>query len=309
MRKNLSKHQTVHGKQLAFTLIELLVVIAIIGILSGIILVSMSGSTESARIAKLRVFGNSVRDVLGANLVSEWKFDGDGADTWSNKTLTLVNSPTSTSGCPQNSCYTLNGTTQYAYVADDALFNFGDKMSVFLWVKGGANKDNNIISQYNSVGNQRGWILYPGVGDGTIMRVYISADGTATAGQTRDYYGSQIILDNAWHLIGFTFNAGTLKLYRDGIEDTSVTKNKQDALTIYNSTADIMIGAQSGLTGYFNGSIDEVRLYNAAIPTSQIRENYLAGIKQLLAKGGITQDEYNQRIASLRQNISVGELN
>ena len=67
----------------AFTLIELLVVIAIIGILSGLIITTMSGATESARIAKLKVYSNSVRNTLGANLVSEWKFDNSNAnDSW-----------------------------------------------------------------------------------------------------------------------------------------------------------------------------------------------------------------------------------
>ena len=45
-------------KQLAFTLIELLVVIAVIGILSGLIVVSMSGVTNKATIAKAQVFSN-----------------------------------------------------------------------------------------------------------------------------------------------------------------------------------------------------------------------------------------------------------
>ena len=38
----------------AFTLIELLVVIALIGILAGIIVVSMSGSQESARDTRIK---------------------------------------------------------------------------------------------------------------------------------------------------------------------------------------------------------------------------------------------------------------
>ena len=79
--------------QKAFTLIELLVVIAIIGILSGLIITTMSGATESARIAKLKVYSNSVRDTLGANLVSEWKFDEGSSitasDTWGTNTGTL----------------------------------------------------------------------------------------------------------------------------------------------------------------------------------------------------------------------------
>ena len=48
----------------AFTLIELLVVIAIIGILSGLIVVTMSGVTQKARIAKAQAFSNSLRNAL-----------------------------------------------------------------------------------------------------------------------------------------------------------------------------------------------------------------------------------------------------
>jgi prepilin-type N-terminal cleavage/methylation domain-containing protein len=67
----------------AFTLIELLVVIAIIGILSGLIVVSMSGVTQKATIAKAQVFSNSLRNSLMLNLISEWKLDGNANDSWS----------------------------------------------------------------------------------------------------------------------------------------------------------------------------------------------------------------------------------
>jgi prepilin-type N-terminal cleavage/methylation domain-containing protein len=56
----------------AFTLIELLVVIAIIGILSGLIVVSMSGVTQKANIAKAQVFSNSLRNSLMLIIVGEW---------------------------------------------------------------------------------------------------------------------------------------------------------------------------------------------------------------------------------------------
>jgi prepilin-type N-terminal cleavage/methylation domain-containing protein len=52
---------------IAFTLIELLVVIAIIGILSGLIVVTMNGVTQKANIAKAQVFSNSLRNALMLN--------------------------------------------------------------------------------------------------------------------------------------------------------------------------------------------------------------------------------------------------
>jgi hypothetical protein len=47
------------------------------------------------------------------------------------------------------------------------------------------------------------------------------------------------------------------------------------------------------------GSIDEVRIYNSAISTAQIRQNYLAGLNSLVAKNQITKKEYNQKMSTL----------
>ena len=68
----------------AFTLIELLVVIAVIGILSGLIVVSMGGITTKANIAKLQVFSNSIKNSLMSDFVAEYRLDGNMTDTWSN---------------------------------------------------------------------------------------------------------------------------------------------------------------------------------------------------------------------------------
>jgi prepilin-type N-terminal cleavage/methylation domain-containing protein len=51
-------------KQKAFTLLELLVVITIIGILSSIVIVSMSGSTDSANIAKGKAYSQQIHALL-----------------------------------------------------------------------------------------------------------------------------------------------------------------------------------------------------------------------------------------------------
>ena len=62
-------------KYRAFTLLELLVVITIIGILASIVIVSMSGSTDSATIAKGKIYAQQIHALLGANALGVWNFD------------------------------------------------------------------------------------------------------------------------------------------------------------------------------------------------------------------------------------------
>jgi len=114
----------------AFTLIELLVVIAIIGIFSGLIVVTMSGVTQKATIAKSQIFSNSLRNALMANLVSEWKFDelttavqgSTALDSWSggNNLTVYTNSDgldKLSTNCVSGKCLSFDGTDDYAYVS------------------------------------------------------------------------------------------------------------------------------------------------------------------------------------------------
>ena len=55
------------------------------------------------------------------------------------------------------------------------------------------------------------------------------------------------------------------------------------------------------------GLIDDVRIYNAAISTSQVRENYLAGLNKLLANNAITKTEYDSRISELNPSFAPAE--
>jgi len=50
-------------------------------------------------------------------------------------------------------------------------------------------------------------------------------------------------------------------------------------------------------TGYFNGLIDEVRIYATSLTAAQIQSQYYTGLERLLAKDKITEQEYVQRLA------------
>jgi hypothetical protein len=55
------------------------------------------------------------------------------------------------------------------------------------------------------------------------------------------------------------------------------------------------------------GFIDEVRVCNAVWTASIIRNQYLAGLNQLLANNQITQQEYQQRLADLDSTCAARE--
>ena len=289
----------------SFTLIEILVVIVVIGVLSAFILVGMSSISSKANIAKGQAFINSMNNSLLISRVSQWKLDGNYNDSWSGKTATPVNSPTATSSCAQDSCYTFNGSSsQYAWIADDnTVFNFGSYMSAFVWVKGAAQADKYVFAQLDANTN---WVWGIAVDSLGRLRALVASTGAVTP--RRDYTAtSGIPFDNTWHLVGFTFNNGVFKLYIDGLE-ASVSKAQDDAVTtIYNnSTINLTIGSYLG-AGYFTGSIDDARLYNQPIPTSEIQENYYIGINKLYKNNGITLNEFNERIVELKSNISENE--
>jgi hypothetical protein len=68
---------------------------------------------------------------------------------------------------------------------------------------------------------------------------------------------------------------------------------------IYNRFA---IGYSGGIYPWI-GLMDEIRIFNAAMPTSQIKEQYYVGLNKLLANGGITQEEYQNRIGELAMGL------
>ena len=63
-------------KQRAFTIIELLVVIAVLGLLASIILISLKGTTEKAKIAKAQAEVNQLRTAVYQLALDTGKWPG-----------------------------------------------------------------------------------------------------------------------------------------------------------------------------------------------------------------------------------------
>jgi prepilin-type N-terminal cleavage/methylation domain-containing protein len=301
----------------AFTLIELLVVIAIIGILSGLIVVSMGGVTEKATIAKAQVFSNSLRNSLLLNLVSEWKFDelttaSNGTviqDSWNGKTGTLVTDNTTaeklSSDCVSGKCITLDGTGDY--VGAGSNFNIGmDSFTWSFWAKTAVNS-NAQSAVYRSATTVTGWV-------GVFYLPYSSTRNALFYITNGSYVNSSIFTylspynnslnstDGKWHFFVGSCDRSQAKppdVYFDGVLSNGSSSGYCNSLTTDIPSGVLYFGTGNG---YFNGSIDDVRMYNTVVPAMKIKEQYYAGLNSLLSSNQIDSKEYTERINSIAIN-------
>ena len=296
-------------RQKAFTLIELLVVIAIVGILAGLAVVNMSGATEAARIAKLKVYSNSIRSSLMGDRVSEWNFDeGTGtttADTVgvNNGVLNSFNFDStsgwrSSSSCISGGCLQFDGVDDYVSMGSQISLN--SDYSVEAWV--------NIPSSISD-SNAR-YIISFGAGNGSLPAFspcYWSQYKPLLYLNGSNYrYGRTDLRDSKWHHIVFVVTGGQIndilndKIYVDGKEESYYATSNSQAPIL--PTGNGWMGG-----GKFPGLADGIRVYNKQLTSSRIREEYLSGLDRLLAKGIVTSEEYQQRISKLNSTYAISE--
>jgi len=290
----------------AFTLIELLVVIAIIGILSGLIVVAMGGVTQKATIAKAQIFSNSLRNSLMLNLVSEWKFDqvnipsaNQTPDSWSggnNCSMGGTPSVYSNSNCVSGSCLNFNGSTDYLSCGNGSSLDASNAITIGAWIK-----------PANSLGDEA-VLVRKSSNDCGNYNLQIKTNKLALLTSTMcgwSMAGSHSAISiGVWQYVVATISGTVTNYYINGINtDTFTGVNGLGSI----NTNTLNIGGYSGaaLLDFFNGSIDEVRIYNAAIPTSQIKEQYYIGLNKLLINGGITREEYLSRVLDLNNNYAT----
>ena len=80
----------------------------------------------------------------------------------------------------------------------------------------------------------------------------------------------QSVIDGNWHHIVAVWSNGSQKIYIDNVEEASST-NANDQ---YATTDTFKIGANWNNTGWFNGSIDQVRIFNKALSSSEVTTLY-----------------------------------
>ncbi len=170
-----------------------------------------------------------------------------------------------------NSPIDFDGTDDFIDFGDNHDFTGSFSLEAWVLQQTSPASEATIMSKADAKsGNRRGYQLTINSSNLPNLTWY-NASGTAVLNIT----SAHPITNNKWYHIAATYNGSTAKLYVDGLEVASGTTGTAPS----NGTEKFMIGAMydsddacSGATKYFNGYIDEVRLWDVALSPTQLRE-------------------------------------
>lgn len=188
-----------------------------------------------------------------------------------------------------------DGNNDYIELANPTTFNFDAPATIGAWVKmNGDNSGSNILfslgdkdtsgqnEQYVIIGNYTG--TWSDEVIGTVRNVGGSSQYNLAA---RESTGTNLF-DNKWHYITVRYNGSEVSIYLDGEEQittlASGTNNGSYGGLSNIDSAKIGVLDRPTDYGYFDGVIDEFKLYNYALTLDEIRQNYNQGKQIVLSK-------------------------
>jgi hypothetical protein len=202
---------------------------------------------------------------LTNRLVGYFPFNGNANDDSPLNINGIVNNATLTSdkNGNLNNAYLFNGTNSFIDYGTDNR-NITDTITISAWIKTSSSNYEWIVGKYDWQ-NDKGYHL--GIDGG---HVYVA--GRNTGGQYVIAESPSFIDDGNWHHVMAVIYSNTWEIWVDcQLEATSysTTSNPNMANTTNLSIGQYYIGDVNGNQRYFNGAIDEVRLYNRLLTTDE----------------------------------------
>ncbi len=200
--------------------------------------------------------------VSTSGLIAYYPFSGNANDASGNGYNGTVNGAALTADRfgNANSAYSFNGTNNYISLSNTSALNFtSGGFSLAAWVNFTADNNDVMIIAKHIPYYGNGYFL--GVGHtgypSNVFNFFVDSDIRLKTAETYN--------DGKWHFVAGVYDGTTQYLYVDG-----VLKGSQQRTYSNTNNIDITIGGLVG-NSYFNGLIDDVRIYSRAISDSEIQ--------------------------------------
>jgi len=170
-----------------------------------------------------------------------------------------------------------NGGSSFVTVPDSASLDLTTGMTLEAWVNPSA------------LGGAWRTVVFKQSTDGMVYSLY-AHNGSRPAGQVhiggeQNAVAAAALPVSTWTHLAVTYDGAALRLYVNGVQAAS----KAQTGSIPASTGVLRIGGNSIWSEYFAGLIDEVRIYNRALPASEIQADMTTPVGQPGGGGDDTQ--------------------
>ena len=153
-------------------------------------------------------------------------------------------------------------------------------VSISFWM----NIDNNPTASFYTLFSSDNNNSYAGNINGFFIRAIDTNEVWGTAGGGIGSNGNELALDNAWSLNNWTFitiifkDITKIKMYKNGLAGT-INSERYNLTSLSITSYKDRIGAdyENNSDRFFNGLIDDLRIYNRALSETEITELYLKG--------------------------------
>jgi fibronectin type 3 domain-containing protein len=222
---------------------------------------AVSAGGESSNSSQASATPSAIGDIL-SGLAANWRFD-DGAGTTAvdssgnNNTGTLLNSPTWVlPGRIGAAALSFNATNLQSVTANNsASLNMSSAITIAAWINPVDWIGNRRIVQKGNSDNQ-----YRFLAEGNALKFNLNGVGTLTG---------PLPTSNVWTHVAATWNGSTMVIYTNGQVQTSLSVGG----SITGTTDPLAIGKKNTSTtegDYWNGQLDEVRIYSRALSLGEI---------------------------------------
>ena len=207
----------------------------------------------------------SVAVAQPAGLVAAYGFDegsgGTVADSSGNALTGTIGNATWAATGKYGQALSFNGTNARVTVNDPGQLMLTTGMTLEAWVN-----PTTVSSKWRDViykGNDNYYLSATSFGSG------VMAGGGTFGGVNANTYAGAPLPTNTWTHVALTYDGAALRLYVNGVLASSIARTG----TIQISSNPLQIGGDSFYGQYFQGMIDEVRVYDVALSAAQIQSD------------------------------------
>jgi hypothetical protein len=196
-------------------------------------------------------------------LVSWWKLNGNASDSIGTNHGTVNGATLTSTGCKSGQCYSFDGVNDYVNIKNPGNVFDGKNITLSAWVVYNRGNDYQRIIDRGYANQFSFWIS-------TSPQLGLSLD---TLGTDIDSSSSCKILPGVLTHIVYVYDSETVWMYKNGVYCSSLTSASG---VLDSSTNDIRIGARvdTGSNRYWNGSLDEVMVWNRVLSSTEIQQVY-----------------------------------